>query len=213
MHGTTGTTRARDSDASLPVRCSAARWCGLRGSCARARSAAHVALVFGPAHTTNALLPRVVLAALPTRPVVQPETGKLDFTDAVDAMRNVVPTMPRATAHIVISTILGMITEHASFAARSKDAYRCPWGISVRPHPCIGIMRDRPSVWPDVLSAIKTTLEASCFTRYPELDLGRVPYVLYGVKYIDLVSLCALPCYSRLTTTTTLFVSTYGTLP
>ena len=28
-----------------------------------------------------------------------------------------------------------------------------------------------------------------------ELDLGRAPYVVYGVKYIDLVSLCPPPQY------------------
>ena len=32
------------------------------------------------------------------------------------------------------------------------------------------------------------------------LDLSRAPYVVYGVKYIDLLSLCALPLYSLLST-------------
>ena len=34
----------------------------------------------------------------------------------------------------------------------------------------------------------------------PCLDLSRAPYVVYGVKYIDLLSLCALPLYSLLST-------------
>ena len=39
-------------------------------------------------------------------------------------------------------------------------------------------------------------LHEETLARDQHLDLGRAPYVLYCVKYIDLVSLCALPRYS-----------------
>ena len=87
--------------------------------------------------------------------------GKLDFGDAVDALRNAVPTMPRATARIAIATILSLVAEHAAFEASRPGPYRCPWGVSAPPHPCIGIVRDRPEIWPDLLSSIRAMLEAA----------------------------------------------------
>ena len=39
------------------------------------------------------------------------------------------------------------------------------------------------------LALIKLCVAGAAMKKSPDLDLDRAPYVLYGVKYIDLVSL------------------------
>ena len=42
------------------------------------------------------------------------------------------------------------------------------------------------------LALIKLCVAGAAMKKSPDLDLDRAPYVLYGVKYIDLVSLAPL---------------------